>query len=230
MVASPTDVVVLDDWFTRYMPKPARGRHYGNWVLVDRLGSGGNAEVWRGRATDGNDVAIKVLRQTRPSSEPYQRFRREVETQRRLTADRFPGILPLLASHIPDGEDHGSAWLATPIATPIRAALEENTALERVVSAVACVADTLARLAERRMAHRDIKPENIYDLNGEWVAGDFGLIKSDQTEPLTASARVLGPRFYLAPEMVNDPARAAGPPADVYSLAKTLWVDRKSVV
>lgn len=210
------------------MPKPAPGRRYGKWVLVERLDNGvrgGNADVWRGRDEEGNDAAIKLLRQMHPDKEPYRRFRREVETQRQLTAEAFPGVLPLLASDLPDAQGD-RAWLATPVATPIRQALESGGGLERVVSAIGDVADTLARLAERGMAHRDVKPENIYYLSGEWLIGDFGLIQLDQpeSEPLTAGADLIGPRWYLAPEMVNHPGRAAGPPADVYSLAKTMWV------
>jgi hypothetical protein len=38
----------------------AAGQTVGSWQLVKRIGQGGNGQVWRGRAVDG-DVAIKFL-------------------------------------------------------------------------------------------------------------------------------------------------------------------------
>jgi serine/threonine protein kinase len=109
------------------------------------------------------------------------------------------------------------------VATPIIEALGAKARLEEVVAAVAAIADTLSRLADLSLSHRDIKPENIYRYDGQWVVGDFGLVKVPGSA-LTRDATRLGPQYYLAPEMLNSPWKAQGPPADVYSLAKTLWV------
>jgi hypothetical protein len=81
-----------------------------------------------------------------------------------------------------------------------------------------------ARRSVRGIAHRDIKPENLYRSESSWVIGDFGLIDAPNVDPLTVGAHELGPRNYLAPEMVLDAANADGAAADVYSLGKTLWV------
>ena len=206
------------------MSQPRSGQSYGKWLLVDRLGGGGNADVWRARNDAGNEVAIKILRQKNPSSEPFRRFRQEVATVQRLTEERFAGVLPILDAHLPGATGlSGRAWFATPVATPISEALGPAAKVEDVVAAVMAVADTLARLAERDLAHRDIKPENIYQFDDQWVVGDFGLVKVPGSA-LTADAAKLGPQYYIAPEMLNNPSRAQGPPADVYSLAKTLWV------
>ena len=63
-------------------------------------------------------------------------------------------------------------------------ALGEAPEFARVVDAIGHIANTLARLAAEGVAdpdlgqgHRDIKPENLFQLNGEWVIGDFGLVK-----------------------------------------------------
>jgi len=51
-----------------------------------------------------------------------------------------------------------------------------------------------------------------------------GLVTYPQKNPLTEHGRKLGPAGYLAPEM-RDSADTADPgPADVWALAKTLWV------
>ena len=60
------------------MPRHSKGEAVGKLELVDQLGEGGNAEVWR--ASDGqSDVALKILHRRRTDSEPYQRFRQEIQ-------------------------------------------------------------------------------------------------------------------------------------------------------
>ena len=165
-----------------------------------------------------------MLNSTKVGGEPYRRFRAEVGVLRRLTD---PGVLPLLDSHLPDrlsGDD--PAWLAMPIATPLDEALAESP-LAQTIEACATIADTLARLRrDHQLGHRDIKPGNLYEHDGHWLVGDFGLVADPSSDAITEGNRPLGPRHFCASEMVLRPAHADPGPADVYSLAKTLWVSR----
>jgi serine/threonine protein kinase len=199
------------------------GEQVGPYVLERLLGTGGNAEVWEARNAGDNLVAVKVLWTRQATSEPYQRFKREVAQLREL--GDFPGVLPLLDANVPARPSKDQrAWLAMPVAEPITDALGESPSLDEVVAVVAGVANTLAHLAEQGISHRDIKPANLYRYEGSWVIGDFGLVKAVDDAPLTGEAGEVGPRHYLAPEMLNHAATADGKPADVFSLAKTLWV------
>lgn len=110
-----------------------------------------------------------------------------------------------------------------PVATPIANALAAAP-LQTIVAALAEIADTLARLAERGVGHRDIKPGNLYEFNGRWLIGDFGLVAAPDLEELTRSGKPFGPAHYTAYEMILDPVNADPLPADVYSFAKTLFV------
>jgi serine/threonine protein kinase len=196
----------------------------GSWTLHEELGSGGNAKVYRAtrRGVTG-PVALKVIDSTKAQKERYRRFVREVEFLRK--AGNEPGILPLLDSHLPNRPSRSDrAWLAMPIATPIREALADAS-LDEVVSALAEIAETLARLKEaHQLAHRDLKPGNLYELDGHWLVGDFGLIALPDVDELTRQERPIGPAHYTAYELINNPADADPFPADVYSLGKTLWV------
>lgn len=199
-------------------------RSIGPWTLGEYLGSGGNAEVWVAtRDNSDSQVALKLINATKVTREPYQRFVREIKFLRQH--DSFTGILPLVDAYLPEEPSKTDPpWLAMPIATPIARALEGKS-LGDVVAAVAEIAGTLARLQrETGIAHRDIKPGNLYELDGSWLIGDFGLIAVPDAESLTADGKQLGPAHFTAYEMILDPSSADPHPADVYSLGKTLWV------
>src|SRR5919198_2218918 len=105
------------------------------WTLRERLGTGGNATVWRASRNGGEDVALKLISTTRAQREPYRRFVQEIEFLRQL--GHFPGVLPLLDAHLPQRPGSTDrAWLAMPISTPIDNALAEAS-LESIVAALA---------------------------------------------------------------------------------------------
>jgi serine/threonine protein kinase len=196
----------------------------GPWTTTAKLGEGGNATVYRAQRSAGEgEVALKVIKTAKAGREPYKRFVREIEFLRSL--EDATGVLPVVDAYLPDRptpEDR--PWLAMPIARPIDTALE-GAPLEAVVAAIAEIATTLARLAaDHRVGHRDIKPANLYELNGLWLVGDFGLIAAPNLEELARTGRPLGPARYTAYELIIDAANADPHAADVYSLAKTLWV------
>jgi serine/threonine protein kinase len=194
----------------------------GPWECVELLGSGGNAKVWRATRDGGQTfVALKVLGTSNKSKESYLRFVKEVEFLTSL--DDMTGVLPVTEHHLPTGRDAEKAWLAMPIAISLDEALA-NADLELVVEAVLAVATTLARLAEtHNLHHRDIKPRNLYELDGAWLVGDFGLIDVPVGDDLTQNGQRMGPAHFVPYELISDPANAYGGPVDVYELAKTLW-------
>lgn len=211
---------------------PSRGESWmsgtpkrvGPWTLGEQLGRGGNATVWSAtRPGDKKPVALKVVNVAKVEREPYQRFLREIDFLRKHQS--VEGLLPIVDAHLPETPTKKDRpWLAMPIATPIDEALRDRP-LDVVVQAVATIADTLRRLQhDLDIAHRDIKPGNLYELDGAWLIGDFGLIASPDTKGLTVQGKPLGPAHYAAYEMILDPSTADPHPADVYSLGKTLWV------
>jgi serine/threonine protein kinase len=111
-----------------------------------------------------------------------------------------------------------------PLADPIRGALGIDPDRARMVEAIAAIALTLAGLANEGIPHRDVKPDNLLCPDGVWSIGDFGLVKYPAGLALTEHGRKLGPTDFMAPEMRESPDTANPGPADVYSIAKTLWV------
>jgi serine/threonine protein kinase len=195
----------------------------GQYRLVEVIDGGGNADVWRATSDEHGDVALKVLRTRNPDSEPWQRFAREAAMQRQLTEEGFLGILPALTYHVPKRGEAGHAWLAMPLAEGATSVFGAKPDLGKVIAALERVARTLAALHARGIGHRDVKPKNVFLLSGEWVISDFGLIQVPDAETITQGSRGPGSLYYIAPELIMD-RDAPAAPADVFSLAKTVWV------
>jgi len=199
-----------------------KGARFGSWVLTRRLGQGGNGQVWEVQGDDGTPHAIKLL-DARKGSGRYRlaRFKDEIRFLTEHPGHR--GVLPLVDSHLP-ADPAGVSWYVMPKAIPIREALGTDPKPEVVIDAVASIAETLAALAAKDIGHRDIKPDNLFKLGEEWVIGDFGLVTYPDKNPLTEHGRKLGPVEFMAPEMRADADHAQAEAADVWALAKTLWV------
>ena len=114
-------------------------------------------------------------------------------------------------------------WYTMPIATPVMRPISDKN-IEEIIKGVIQLAETLGVLHDKRIYHRDIKPSNIYYYEGRFSFGDFGLVDFPDNPDLTQSDRGLGAVFTIAPEMKRNPKQADASKADVYSLAKTMWM------
>jgi serine/threonine protein kinase len=198
-------------------------RVYGRAALTRSALNSASAPADHTRGGVGPDpepeqFALKILRE----SGSYPRFRAEVQLLERL--GEMTGILPLRASFLPAVPNRDlPAWLAMPIARSLRSALADQP-FEAIVGAVARIARTLAELHGRGITHRDIKPGNLYWYNDAPAIGDFGLVSFPEKAEITRPSERLGPQYFFAPEMLDGAQVADARPADVYSLAKTLFV------
>ncbi len=117
-----------------------------------------------------------------------------------------------------------------PVAQPITDVLHKDDSdtiefIVTVISAFIQLSQTLSELHQKNIAHRDIKPANLYYYDNCFCFGDFGLVEfPESNNALTRSDKALGAIFTMAPEMKRDPKHSDGKKADVYSLAKTLWI------
>jgi hypothetical protein len=197
-------------------------RRFGPFMVVGQIATTAHSRVWEATDSDGQHVAVKELKAHRIDAEPYRRFRDEVAFH---TAGPHPGVLAVLDVHVPATPSREDpAWLAMPIAETVRMALGTGPTVDEVVDAIQGYAATLARLAETGVHHRDLKPDNLFRHEDQWVVGDFGLVTWPGKQALTEPGQKLGPAHFVAPEMVEGPASADPGPADVWSLAKVLWV------
>jgi hypothetical protein len=203
------------------MSRLGENKTVGDWTCLRPLGGGGNADVWEVLHEDGRHGAIKVVRDQRPEKTAYARFVREIQTLRSLTPR--DGVVGVLDDHLPDEPSAKDfAWLVMPLARPLEDALAKKSVAD-VVAAMAQVAETLAGLRDAGLAHRDIKPANLFWFEDRAAVGDFGLVELPDVETLN-DGRVPGSFGFIADEVLADPLGSEGGPADVFALAKSLWV------
>lgn len=200
-----------------YMAKSKVHRSWNDrYMLIKEMGSGGNANVYLVQDIETHcQYALKELYNC--TKEKKARFISEIEIARE-NAKSIKGIIPVLCSN------EEEFWYIMPVANPI---LEKNEKLsvKQIVEGTIQLCETLEQLHAKAIFHRDIKPDNIYIYEGRFALGDFGLVDfPENTEELTQSDRGLGATFTIAPEMKRNPKEADGGKADIYSLAKTLWM------
>jgi eukaryotic-like serine/threonine-protein kinase len=187
------------------------------FLIERRIGSGGFGvvyEAWDGRLE--RPVAVKAIEQR---GEAGRRVLREAQAAARLN---HPGIVTLYEM----GEEDGNALLVTELvegSTLARLAHEGELSDREIGEIGADLCEALDHAHSRGVVHRDIKPQNVQVVDGEPRAKlmDFGVAHLADDAPLTAAGDVIGTLAYMSPEQAE--GRPAGPEADVYSLALTLY-------
>jgi serine/threonine protein kinase len=196
--------------------KDLTGTRIGQYEIVERLGGGGMAVVYRSvQQPLGREVALKAL-----SSELFQddgfvkRFETEAKTLAKLD---HPNILPIYDFEVIDG----TAFLTMPLIRGgtlrdilNRGPLDPLTAWRYLRE----IGDGLQHAHDAGIVHRDLKPTNVLiHQDGRAMLADFGLARgAGQPTHLTTIGLAIGTPGYMAPEQVmgHDVDRRA----DIYAM------------
>ncbi|MCX7860361.1 MAG: protein kinase [Chloroflexus sp.] len=195
------------------------GRRIGRYELIEELGRGGMARVYRARDTQlQRIVALKVLAaQLSMDAEFIKRFEREARTAANL---RHPNIVTVYDI----GEDQGLHYIAMEYidGLPLHTILERRgvLGLGYAIALLEPIAAALDYAHQAGAVHRDVKPHNIMvDRNGRVVLTDFGIAQTPEADDqrLTRTGVFMGTPEYISPEQAE--ARRVDGRSDLYSLA-----------
>lgn len=192
----------------------------GRYRLLDRLGEGGSGVVFRAETDDGI-CAVKL----RPVPErPIQAARFMVESVP-MESIRHPHVVSVLST----GKEGGYLWIAMDLYNngTLKELVGDNgpPPLEEALRLIEGVLEGLAAVHSAGFIHRDIKPLNIFlNDDGCCAIGDFGVARhlNGGLWFRTRTGQAIGTMGYRAPEQDSE-AKDAGPAADIYGVAATLY-------
>ncbi len=183
------------------------------YELMDVIGSGGMATVWRARDTRlGRIVAIKRPHPAPADSTVLPRFAREARAAAVVSHRHLVSVYDV-------GEDAVGPYLVMEYVDGPSLALA-NVPRERAATLGIQLAAALSALHAAGVVHGDVKPGNILIAGADAKLTDFGIARTVDDPTLTSEGIALGTAAYSAPETLATGVRS--PAADVYSLAAVL--------
>lgn len=202
-------------------PGPAKliGDRY---EILDELGRGGAAVVFRARQADLDRIVALKLLTNRVEDDPLAlRLSLEGTVLARL---QHPNIVQVFEV----GEMGGQIFLALEyceggtLEAKIAEALLPVREAAELVRTLAWAIDAAHRVG---IVHRDLKPANIlFTADGIPKIADFGLAKLLEDESRhTRTGAILGTPCYIAPEQIGDSGNGITPAADIYALGAILY-------
>jgi serine/threonine protein kinase/Tol biopolymer transport system component len=201
------------------------GKDLGRYHIIEQLGQGGMAQVYRALDTRLQvDVAIKILLtdvfSAQQLEEVLNRFEREARALARLSHPNIVKVtdygeyeqLPyFVMEYFPGGS--------------LKRLLEKPIPFDVAAKILVPVAEALEYAHQNGIIHRDVKPANmLITRTGSLMLADFGVAKLlDHTggQTLTGSSVSIGTPEYMAPEQAV--ASSVDHRADIYSLGVTYF-------
>ncbi len=241
---TPQEQMALQKARARLLSARPSSVSISRYELVEKIGRGASATVWRARDPKlGRDIALKLVERwdTWAGSEAEARARVLREAQAVATLSH-PNIAPLYdVGKFDAGQGRQGVFLAMEFlgGQSLRTWMQSGPSQEDVLDAFDQAARGLQAAHAAGIVHRDFKPSNaMIDGDGRVRVIDFGLARSigappsvdaqagvptviSDTTSLTATGTVMGTPAYMSPEQ-----HAGGvitEASDQYSLCVSLF-------
>ncbi|MBW2255615.1 MAG: serine/threonine protein kinase [Deltaproteobacteria bacterium] len=170
--------------------------------MLDPLGFGSSATVYRARDGEDREFAVKVRK--RGITKLDRRFLREFESMRSL---RLPGVVRVYHA----GIEGDLLWFSMDrihgrhIFEVIRDYKDLDRRVQYAIRVGRKLLETIAALHHAGIIHRDLKPTNVLvDANDHVTVLDFGIVRyfGDRDTTSAAAGEILGTVPFMAPEQI----------------------------
>ena len=202
--------------FANRRPLSTPSFRFGQLEVLDKLGEGAQAEIYR--AYDPVLDQFFALKLRRPEFGALSND--FLEEARHLARVHHPNIVRVYGAANVDGR--AGLWTELVNGQSLESVLGSNPILpaQDAVDIGSKLCDALATLHTRGIVHGDIKPSNVMlEDSGRVVLMDFGAAQQFRTA--APNAVMVGTLPYLAPELLRGGAHS--PQSDVYALGVLMF-------
>ncbi len=193
----------------------------GRYKIIDKIGSGGMAVVYRGKDEKlDRYVTVKVLREEFVGDEEFiERFRSEACSAARLSH-------PNIVRAYDVGEDGEVCYIVNEYihGDTLKKAIKEKAPFDSrsTINVAIQIASALSQAHKAHIVHRDIKPQNILvGTDGVVKVTDFGIARAATASTMTTTANAAGSVHYFSPEQAR--GGYVDEKSDIYSLGITMF-------
>ncbi len=209
---------------------------YGRYELLEPIGAGGMAEVFRARlpGVAGFEKQV-VIKRLQPRFREDERFKRMFVEEAKLASQvqhknvvqvfelgNHEGELYMVLEYVPGTDMKRLLRQASVKRLSLPMWLSVHIAIE-MLEALAYAHDLKDGGGQRRnIVHCDVTPENVFlSTGGEVKLGDFGVAHDETRCEEDFPGEIRGKLAYMAPEQLS--GRQVDQRADVFSAAVVLW-------
>ena len=207
------------------------GSRRERYALDSRLGAGGMAEVFRGRALGAEGfargVAIKRILTEYSASEQFAAmFIEEARLCARLSHANLVGVFDF------DRDDEGRLFLVMELIEGVDLDRLLSSGMHSIPVVLYVITEMLRGLGYvhelpaahdgvRGLVHRDVSPQNVLiSWSGDVKVSDFGIAKA-RTATVARTTTIKGKPAYMSPEQIT--GRPLDARSDLFAVGVMLW-------
>ena len=193
----------------------------GRYELLEKIGDGGMAVVYKGRDTLLNRfIAVKILRPEFTKDATFvENFKRESQAAAGLSHPNIVGVYDV-------GREGNINYIVMELieGKTLNEIIEEEAPMDfrKVIDISKQVASALRIAHKNKIIHRDVKPHNIMITNdGVVKLADFGIARAVNDATLSTGSKIVGSVHYFSPEQAR--GNYVDERSDIYSLGIVMY-------